>query len=119
VLAVAATSVLVLAATTLWGLRSLEMNVGAGSRATSPVGVKARAASSAPGRLSLRIKPGAEVFLDGKSLGVTPFSAPLEVPPGPRTLVLKNAKLGVARELPISLKPGEQKAIRVNLLEPP
>jgi serine/threonine-protein kinase len=72
-----------------------------------------------PGRLILRVAPFAEVFLDGRSVGVTPLAGPLELAPGPRTLVLKNEGLGAERKVVIDLKPGEETTLHVNLLEPP
>jgi hypothetical protein len=42
------------------------------------------------GRLRITVLPWAEVLIDGRSLGVTPLSAPVEVAPGPHRIVLKH-----------------------------
>jgi hypothetical protein len=50
------------------------------------------------GDVAFRIRPWAEVYVDGRRLGITPL-APVRVPSGMRTFVLKNPELGTERRI--------------------
>lgn len=78
------------------------------------------AAENGPGTgtVAMRISPWAEVFLDGRSLGVTPMS-PVEVPAGQRVFVLKNPELGVEREVRLKVPAGGQVTLRADLFGQP
>lgn len=67
------------------------------------------------GRLELRIRPYATVFLDDKLLGDTPL-APVNVPVGNHKLVLVNQKLGKNVTLDVHIKPGDN-VVKHNLKE--
>jgi serine/threonine-protein kinase len=73
--------------------------VDAGAAATPTEAVKAK------GKLSLRIRPYATVFLDDKPLGDTPLPS-LAVPVGKHKLKLVNPTLGTVT-LEITIKPGD------------
>jgi len=73
--------------------------VDAGAAATPTDAVKAK------GKLSLRIRPYATVFLDDKPLGDTPLPS-LAVPVGKHKLKLVNPTLGTVT-LEITIKPGD------------
>jgi hypothetical protein len=68
------------------------------------------------GHLDVRVNPFAEVSVNGRVLGTTPFE-PVELPPGPVTLVLKNQKLGVVRKVPVVVVAGQTVTVKVNLLK--
>jgi serine/threonine-protein kinase len=74
---------------------------------------------AASGKLDVRVNPWAEIFLDGKSLGVTPLDAPLHLPAGKLLLTLKNSDLGVERKVPVTIKANEAVTVKVNMMEGP
>jgi serine/threonine-protein kinase len=74
------------------------------------------AAAPEPGTLSLRVNPYAEVFVDGRSYGQTPIE-PVTLSPGHHTVTLKNPQLGADRKQDVVIKPHEQTAVRIDLLE--
>ncbi len=67
------------------------------------------------GRLELRVRPYATVYLDDKKLGDTPLPAQL-VPVGKHRLRLVNEKLGKDVLLEVTIKPGDN-VIKHNLKE--
>jgi len=86
----------------------------AGVPATGPAtGAATAAAESAPasagppGRLTLSVKPWADVYEGKKHLGTTPIeAAPLRA--GKHVLTLVNEKLGVRRTITVTLRAGEE-----------
>jgi serine/threonine-protein kinase len=79
-----------------------------------PALAKSRAAH--PALLRIRVKPWAEVFLDGRLLGQTPLPDQ-EVAPGPHSLILVNDPLGVRRSFQVRLRTAELKIFTANLEE--
>lgn len=67
------------------------------------------------GKLELRIRPYATVYLDEKKLGDTPLP-PVTVPVGKHTLRLVNPTLGKDVQLQLVIKPGEN-VVKHNLKE--
>jgi serine/threonine-protein kinase len=65
----------------------------------------------APATLRLTIIPWGEVFVDGKSHGVSPPMRQISVSPGKHQIVVQNTSLPPHTEQ-IDLKPGEQFTIR-------
>jgi serine/threonine-protein kinase len=72
-------------------------------------------AVSKTGRLELRIRPYATVFLDDRKLGDTPLP-PISVPVGKHKLRLVNPAFGKDVELNIVIKPGEN-VVKHNMKE--
>ena len=70
-----------------------------------------RAAPPAPATLRLTIVPWGEVFVDGKSHGVSPPLRQLSLIPGKHLIVVQNTSLPPHTEH-VDLKPGEQLTIR-------
>lgn len=66
--------------------------------------------------LDLRVKPWAEVTLDGKALGATPTGS-IRVKAGAHTLVLSNPKLKKRKVLQVTVEPGKTKRVTVDLLD--
>jgi hypothetical protein len=64
-----------------------------------------------PGRLELAVLPWGEVFVDGKSRGVSPPLRELEIPAGPHTIEIRNTTFPVYKER-IEVKAGEATRIR-------
>jgi serine/threonine-protein kinase len=90
----------------------LEEEVDAGSAVVdvTPKNVPAR-----NGRLELRIRPYATVWLDDRKLGDTPLPA-VSVPLGKHKLRLVNTTLGKDVELTVTIKPGDN-VVKHNLKE--
>ena len=84
-------------------------------RTAAPHGLR-RPVHLAPGKVILRVSPWAEVFVSGKSVGITPPLAPLLLPPGRQTLLLKNPELGVTRTLTLDVPSGGELTVRENLM---
>jgi serine/threonine-protein kinase len=72
--------------------------------------------SAGAGTLAFRIRPWAEIFVDGKSLGVSPL-APVDLPAGRHHVLLRNTDLGKERSLTANVTRGETTTLRVDLLE--
>lgn len=68
------------------------------------------------GKVRVQVRPWAEIFLDGKSLGVTPLLEPLEVPAGRQVFVLRNQELGVSRRVALEVTAGQTVLLREDLL---
>jgi serine/threonine-protein kinase len=75
--------------------------------ATAAPAETAPASAGPPGRLTLSVKPWADVYEGKKHLGTTPIeSASLRA--GKHVLTLVNEKLGVRRTITVTLRPGEE-----------
>jgi hypothetical protein len=68
------------------------------------------------GKVALRVHPYAEVFYEGRRLGVTPIQ-PVEVPAGVAQFVLKNKELGITRKVSVKVAGGAEVMLKENLLE--
>ena len=64
--------------------------------------------------VDVRASPWAEVKLDGKPMGTTPFP-PLDVSAGHHVLELSNPETGKTSKIPFDVASGERKTIRENL----
>ncbi|MGQ0504610.1 MAG: serine/threonine protein kinase [Myxococcaceae bacterium] len=69
-----------------------------------------------PGKVALRVMPWAEVFYKGKTLGITPM-APVELPAGKQTLVLRNRELGKQKKVNIVVQAGTEVPLKVDMFE--
>ncbi|WNG30534.1 hypothetical protein F0U62_45870 [Cystobacter fuscus] len=104
-----------------------------GGRRTRPAESPAVAAAPAPtpspapspqepsrvasmGRVQVRVNPWAEVFYEGRRLGITPMPA-IRLPAGRRTLTLKNKELGVSRDYRVSVPANGEVTLKADLLE--
>lgn len=70
--------------------------------------------ASGPGTLQVVVLPWADVSVDGKPMGTTPI-APIQLPPGPHSVALRNAELGASRSFSVVIKPGQPTLLRVDL----
>jgi tRNA A-37 threonylcarbamoyl transferase component Bud32 len=77
---------------------------------------RARPLADAPGKVALRVSPWAEVFHDGKSLGITPM-APVAVPAGKQTFTLRNKDLNVTRMVTVTVPAGGEVVLRADLFD--
>jgi serine/threonine-protein kinase len=83
---------------------------------------KKRPASAPPekvagtGTLAFRIRPWAEIFVDGRSLGITPI-APVDLPAGRHHVLLRNKDIGKERAITTTVPRGETTTLRIDLLE--
>jgi len=67
-----------------------------------------------PGAIALRVEEDAEVSVDGRLVGVTPLSAPIEVAAGRHVItIMRNGRQGYSRELDIQR--GERRLLDVTL----
>jgi hypothetical protein len=64
-----------------------------------------------PGRVVVAIAPWGEVFVDGKSRGVSPPLRTLDLPPGAHTVEIRNSTFAAYVEQ-VEVKPGEAVKIR-------
>ena len=78
--------------------------------ATAPAAAPVATASAAA-RLELAINPWGEVFVDGKSRGLTPPMRTLEISPGSHTIEIRNSTFPVHVEK-VVIKPGDAVKIR-------
>jgi serine/threonine protein kinase len=62
--------------------------------------------ASGPGTLRVNSRPWAQVFVDGKLIGVTPQRS-ISLPAGTHTLQLVNDDFGIKRTVQVEIKPGE------------
>ena len=67
--------------------------------------------AQAPGRVVLAVAPWGEVFVDGRSRGVSPPVQVLELPAGPHTVEIRNGEFP-AHVQRVVVKPGEPVRIR-------
>jgi len=79
--------------------------VVASAPATAP------AAPAAPSRIELAINPWGEVFVDGRSRGVSPPLRTLEISPGSHTIEIRNSTFASHVEK-VDIKPGDAVRIR-------
>jgi hypothetical protein len=85
--------------------------------ANAPIAARAEkkfdkpAAPGANARLELAVAPWGEVFVDGKSRGVSPPLRSLELAPGAHTVEIRNSTFPVHVQH-VQLKPGEAVKIR-------
>jgi serine/threonine-protein kinase len=76
----------------------------------------AAAAPASNGQVVIRVNPWAEVFFEGKRVGVTPMR-PLVVPAGTRTFLLRNPELAIERTVRVLVPPNGQVVLKEDLLE--
>lgn len=69
---------------------------------------------STPGSLQVVVLPWGDVSVDGRSVGTTPMPA-IQLPPGPHSVVVKNAELGAVRSASVTIKPGQTSSVRFDL----
>ncbi|MFW6369186.1 MAG: PEGA domain-containing protein [Myxococcota bacterium] len=89
--------------------RSITVNVPAGGHARETI-------RFSMGRLDVRVNPWAEVKVNGRSLGTTPFR-PAPLPEGAYTVVLENPGFGFRKEYQVTIEADQTHTIRENLLE--
>jgi len=70
----------------------------------------APAASANPARLELAISPFGEVFIDGRSRGISPPITTLEISPGSHTIEIRNSTSAHVQK--VDIKPGDKVKIR-------
>ncbi|MEW5849548.1 MAG: PEGA domain-containing protein, partial [Myxococcota bacterium] len=70
--------------------------------------------SKKPATLTIKVSPWAQVWVDGKSKGMTPLE-PLQLKPGKHTVRLENKDLNVKRTETVTLKPGEEGELKIKL----
>ena len=70
--------------------------------------------SNEPGSLWIRVRPWAEVLIDGKKVGQTPL-VPIRVPAGKHTVVLINESLNVRRSYPVTVSPAKTTELKITL----
>lgn len=68
------------------------------------------------GTVTVRVHPWAEVLLDDKSLGTTPFP-PVEVAAGRHTFLLRNVDLNVEKKVTIVVPKGGEASVTANLMQ--
>ena len=71
-----------------------------------------------PGVLTLDIKPGGEVFVDGESKGTAPPLIKLWLPPGPHVIEVRSGRYPPLRT-EIQLQPGEEMELKHVFTAPP
>jgi len=79
--------------------------------AAAPTAPPAPAAPPAPGRIEIAINPWGEVFVDGKSRGVSPPLRTFEISPGSHTIEIRNSTFPSHVER-VDIKPGDAVKIR-------
>lgn len=84
-------------------------------RRPPPKTVEKEPAPVAMGGVDLRVNPWAEVFREGKSLGVTPLPI-IQVPAGKHRFVLKNSELGLERQITVDVPPNGEAVVKIDLL---
>ncbi len=84
--------------------------------AAPPPPKTSRPRAAGKGTLVLRVYPWAEVFVDGRSLGVTPM-APVSLEAGRRVVVLKNPELNQEKRYPVRVPAGGTVVLEADLLK--
>jgi len=79
--------------------------------ATAPARAPAPAAPSSPSRIELAVNPWGEVFVDGRSRGVSPPLRTLEISPGSHTIEIRNSTFPSHVEK-VDIKAGDAVKIR-------
>ena len=72
--------------------------------------------STGTGTLAFRVRPWAEIFVDGRSVGISPVP-PVDLPAGRHHVLLRNTDIGKERTITTSIARGETTTVRVDLLE--
>jgi class 3 adenylate cyclase len=83
-------------------------------KASRPVVIAAApasAAAAAPAKIELAISPFGEIFVDGRSRGVSPPLTALEISPGSHTIEIRNSTFP-AHVRKVEIKPGDAVKIR-------
>ena len=62
------------------------------------------------------MNPWAEVFFDGRSMGITPMDA-VELPTGTQVLTLRNSNLKVERRVSVNVQANREVVLKADLLE--
>lgn len=75
---------------------------------------RARPTPSATGMLDVQVFPWAEVWLDGRKVGITPMQ-PFELSAGKHRLVLKNPQLNAEQAVVIEVRSGQRLEVKRNL----
>lgn len=70
------------------------------------------------GTLRIKVKPWAEVYIDGESRGETPLP-PIQLQAGSHSLLLVNEPLGVRQSMPVQIEAGRENEVRVVLKNEP
>jgi serine/threonine-protein kinase len=73
-----------------------------------------RAVHGGRGQLRLAVSPWAEVTVDGRPLGITPFP-PAELGEGAHTVTLRNKDLGVTTKRRVVISPNRESVLKVDL----
>ncbi|HLL55415.1 MAG TPA: serine/threonine-protein kinase, partial [Myxococcaceae bacterium] len=84
--------------------------------AARPAPIKSSSKGSGRGTVTFRIRPYAQVYLDGKLLGETPLE-PVTVAAGKHTVRLVNSKLGKDLEFPLVVRSNQETVFKQNLKE--
>jgi class 3 adenylate cyclase len=79
--------------------------------AAAPAAPPAPAAAAGPARIDLAVNPWGEVFIDGKSRGVSPPLRTLELSPGSHTIEIRNSTFP-SHTQKVDIKPGDAVKIR-------
>jgi serine/threonine-protein kinase len=72
--------------------------------------------SAGVGSLAFRVRPWAEIFVDGRSVGVSPVP-PVTLPAGRHHVLLRNRDLSKERAVTTTVARGETTTLKVDLLE--
>ena len=75
--------------------------------------VKKPVAKMKQGRLKVKVKSWAYIYLNGRKVGETPIQ-PIRLAPGTYTIKLENPQLGKSVVKKIQIKPGQDLMIREN-----
>ena len=70
-----------------------------------------------PGILEITTRPWASIYSGDSLWGTTPMSKPLRVPAGDYDLVMLNPEIGFPIVKRVSVEPGEQTSVKVNLYD--
>jgi eukaryotic-like serine/threonine-protein kinase len=79
---------------------------------------KAKVSSATHGTLTVRVRPWAEVFVDGDLKGQTPLE-PILLSPGPHSIILINQPMNERRHFTVTVSAGQQQNLNVSLAENP
>lgn len=85
-------------------------------RRTGPAAKEPKPAAGTMGSVAFRIRPWAEVVVDGRPLGITPL-APVELPAGRHVVVLRNKELGTERRVIADVPANGIFTLRVDLFK--
>jgi serine/threonine-protein kinase len=84
-----------------------------GRRVATPSAARDNRRAGGNASLRIQIHPWAEVWLDGKALGMTPLRS-VEVSPGPHTLLAKHPDLGT-KSMKINVAAGESRLVNLSM----